>query len=225
MFAAPAICGASTIDVSSATSVVVNTGDTLVFQLSTSNFAANAARFGLQVQVTDVDFALATLPLSGAGKFVATLESADQSTSVAFGDLTFGPGYFQGSGYVGEVSTLQGYMHISPLLSEALFGGSSILIALQNEGPDVTIGLAPYLLRQDLYTSLSGGPLSVGAIPGSVELESPASGAKSMNLGSALDFSNDDDAPEPNTGVMLLGGGTLLCGLSAILTRLSRRRT
>ena len=121
---------------------------------------------------TDVSFALVSAPLSVAGGFAATLESADRTVSVAFGNLTFGPGHFQGSGYAGEVSTLQGYLHLSPLLSEALFSAPSAVIALRNEGPDVTVGLAPYLLRQDLYASLSGGPLSVGAIPGSVDLES-----------------------------------------------------
>src|SRR5450755_1722207 len=95
ILAAPAM-RAGTIDVSTAPSVVVRTGDTLVFQLLTWNFGVNAATFGLPVYPTDVNFALVSAPLeskaSGAGEFAATLESADHAVSVAFGDLTFTPG-------------------------------------------------------------------------------------------------------------------------------------
>src|ERR1017187_1397399 len=102
MLAVPVAGGAATIDVSAETSVVVHTGDTLVFQLLTSSFGKAAASFGLTVQVTDVFFAFATAPLSEAGSFAATLQSADRSASVAFGDLTFGTGMFQSAGYAGE---------------------------------------------------------------------------------------------------------------------------
>src|ERR1035441_3763040 len=58
----------------------------------------------------------------------------------------------QSSGYTGTVSVLQGALHLSsPLDSAGLFGGSSVTVALLNEGPDVTVGLAPYLVRQDLF--------------------------------------------------------------------------
>ena len=220
---APAI-GAATIDVSAETSAVVHTGDTLVFQLLTWNFGVNAAAFGLPVYPTDVSFALVSAPLSVAGGFAATLESADRAVSVAFDSLTFGPGSFQGSGYAGEVSTLQGYLRLSPLLSEVLFSAPSAVIALRNDGPDVRIGLDPYVLRQNLYTSLSGGPLSVGALPGSVDLESPVNLASLMDLGGAVTFAADAAVPEPQTGGLLFGGGVLLCGLSVVLGRVSRKR-
>jgi hypothetical protein len=223
ILAAPAM-GAATIDVSAETSAVVHTGDTLVFQMLTWNFGVNAAAFGLPVYPTDVNFALVSAPLSVAGGFAATLESADRSVSVAFGNLTFSPGFFQGSGYAGEVSTLEGYLHLSPLLSEALFSAPSAVIALRNEGPDVTVGLAPYLLRQDLYASLSGGPLSVGALPGLVDLEGRVSRAGLMNFGGAVNFAADSEVPEPQSGRLLFGGGVLLCGLSAVLARVSRGR-
>jgi len=144
--------------------------------------------------------------------------------SVAFDSLTFGPGSFQGSGYAGEVSTLQGYLRLSPLLSEVLFSAPSAVIALRNDGPDVTIGLDPYVLRQNLYTSLSGGPLSVGALPGSVDLESPVNLASLMDLRGAVTFAADAAVPEPQTGGLLFGGGVLLCGLSVVLGRVSRKR-
>ena len=223
ILAAPVV-GAGTIDVSSETSTVVRTGDTLVFELLTWNFGVNAAALGLPQYPTEVNFALVSAPLSTAGGFAGTLESADRAVSVAFDNLTFGPGYFQGSGYTGEVSTLQGYLHLSPQLSEALFGGGSAVIALRSEERDTTVGLLPYLLREDLYTSLSGGPLSVGALPGSVNLESPEMRAFSLEWGGAVDFEGDSPVPEPQSGGLFLGGGLLLCGLSAVLARVSRGR-
>jgi hypothetical protein len=86
------------------------------------------------------------------------------------------------------------------------------------------MGLTPYLLRQDLYANLSGGPLSVGAIPGSVALESQDDSVNSARFHGAAILAGDSEAPEPQTGGLLLGGGALLCGLSAILARVSRRR-
>ena len=204
--------------------LVVHTGDTLVFQLLSWNFAVDAAAFGMPANPTEVNFALVSAPLGGTGEFAATLESADRSVSVAFGDLTFGTGYFQGSDYGGEVSTLQGYLTLSAALSEDIFNGSSAFIVLRNEGPDVTLGLAPYVLRQDLYASLSEGPLSVGALPGSVDLENRANQARLMNLGAPAGLAAGSQVPEPRSGWLLLGGGALLCGLSALLARLSRGR-
>ena len=218
------VMGATTIDVSTQTSTVVHTGDSLVFQLLSWNFAVDAAAFGMPANPTEVNFALVSAPLGGAGEFAATLESADRSVSVAFGDLIFGAGYFQGSGYAGEVSTLQGYLSLSPVLSGDIFNGSAAFIVLRNEGPDVTLGLAPYVLRQDLYASLSDGPLSVGALPGSVDVESRANQARLMNLGGAAGLAAGSQVPEPRSGGLLLGGGALLCVLSALLARLSRGR-
>jgi hypothetical protein len=223
ILAAPAM-GASILDVSAETSIVVHTGDTLIFQLLTWNFSVNAARQNLPLYPTDVDFALVSAPLSGAAGFNATLESADGTVSVALDNLTFSPGNLQSSEYTGAVSVLNGHLNLSLLDSEALFSASSVVIALQNEGPDVTVGLAPYLLPRDLYASLSGGPLSVGAIPGSVGLESQDNPVNSMDFAGPVTLTGDSEAPEPQTGGLLFGGGALLCGLSAVLARVSRGR-
>jgi hypothetical protein len=224
ILAAPPM-GASILDVSSETSVVVHTGDTLIFELLTWNFGANADRQHLSHYPTDVSFALVSAPLSVGAGFAATLESADGTVSAALGILTFGLGNLQSSGYTGAVSVLQGALHLSSLLdSEGLFSGSSVVIDLLNQGPDVTVGLAPYLLRQDLFASLSGGPLSVGAIPGSVELESPDNPMSSKRFGGPALSGADSAVPEPQTLALLFGGGALLCGLSAALARVSRRR-
>jgi hypothetical protein len=218
------VLGASTINVSAQTSVVVHTGDTLVFQLFSWNLASNAAAFGLPAYPSGVNFAFVSAPLDGAGTFAATLESADKSVSASFGDLTFATGHFQGNGYAGEVSTLQGYLPLSPVLSQELFNGSAAFILLRNEGPDVTLGLAPYVLRQDLYASLSDGPLSVGALPGPVNLETRGNEGRSMSLGGTASPADVSQVREPRSGGLLLGGGVLLCVLSLVLARLSRGR-
>ena len=224
MLAAPAM-GVTILDVSSETSLVVHTGDTLIFQLLTWNFGVNAARQNLSLYPTDLNFALVSAPLSGAAGFTASVESADGTVSFALDNLTFGLGNLQSSGYTGTVSILQGHLNLSSLLdSAALFSAPSIDIVLQNEGPDVTIGLEPYLLRQDLLASLSAGPLSVGAIPGSVEQESPDKPLNSKHFGGPATFAPDSEVPEPQTLALLFGGGALLCGLSAVLARVYRWR-
>jgi hypothetical protein len=214
--------GAATIDVSADNSAIVRTGDALVFHLLTWNYAVDAAAFGLPLYPSEVSFALVSAPLGVGGGFAATLESADRKVSVAFGDLTFGPGYFQGSGYKGDVSTLQGRVSLSPWQSEVLFSSTSAAIALRNQGPDVEVGLAPYGLRQSMYASLTGGPLSVGAVTGSVDLEGHGNQARLNSFG-AMSFAVGTEAPEPQTGGLFLSGGALLWGISAILPRISRR--
>jgi hypothetical protein len=224
ILAAPPL-GASTLDVSSETSIVVHAGDTLIFELLTGSFGVNAALQGQSPYPTDVNFALVSAPLSDAAGFAASVESADGTVSFALDGLTFGPGNLQSSGYTGAVSVLQGALHLPSLLDSAqLFSGSTVVIALLNEGPDVTLGLAPYLLRQDLFASLSGGPLSVGAITASVELESPDRPLNLKRFGGMAPSGVDSEAPEPQTLGLLFGGGALLCGLSAVLARVSRRR-
>ncbi len=214
--------GAATIDVSAETGAVVHTGDTLVFHLFTGSFNASAAAFGLPAYPTDVNFAFVSGPVSGAGDFAATLESADGGESLAFGTLSFSLGYFEGSEYVGVVSTLQGYLHLSPLLSEELFSAPSAIIALRNEGPDLAVGLAPYTLRQDLYANLSGGPLSVGATLGSVDLERAAHGAVFMGLMGGANYT-ESGVPEPQSRRLLLGGVVLLCGFYVVRGRARAR--
>jgi hypothetical protein len=191
--------GASTLDVSADTSVLVHSGDTLVFHLLTSNFSGNAARLGVSRSPSQLDFTLVSAPGVGPVEFAATLEST--AGSLAFGDVIFHSGYFQGSGYSGEISTLQGRMELPPPLSETLFEASTtIVLALRNEGPDVRLGLAPYLLRQDLYASLSGGPLSVGAVPYLVDLESRTGLEQSISMVRAASGASIADVPEPGSG-------------------------
>src|SRR5260370_41379587 len=90
------VIGASTIDLSTETSAVVHTGDTLVFQLLSWNFALDAAAFGLSAYPAEVNFALVSAPLGAAGEIAAPLKLADRVVFWRFGEPTLGPAYFQG---------------------------------------------------------------------------------------------------------------------------------
>ena len=212
---------ASTLDVSALTRVVVRTGDTLVFHLLTSNFSGNAARLGLAQSPSQLDFALVSAPSDVPGEFAVSVESADRSVSEAFGELTFHSAFFHGSAYSGEVSILEGELSVPPLLAAALFQGPFVVLALRNEGADVRLGLDPYVLRQDLYAGVSGGPLSVGAVPYLVDLEGRRS--HPMFLPRVTNGAAMAEVPEPGAGGLLLGGGVLLWAILARRTRIFHR--
>ena len=222
----PLKVAASTIDVSSATTAAVLTGDSLSFEVFTWNFAVNAAQFGLSPYPTDVWFTFVAAPLDGPAEFEAALQSEDGSVSAGFGGpLSFTTGTFTGSGYQGAVATLQGYLHLSPHLSTELFGGPSMRLMLRNTGLDVTLGLAPYTLPQELFVTLSAGPLSVGALPGAVTLEKAPLQEGVPQEGAPQELPiHDAQVPEPRSGALLVGGGMLLCLVSRLLNRVGRRR-
>jgi hypothetical protein len=199
------------LDVSAETVQAVHTGDRLIFHLYTSNFAKNAARFDLPAFPADLSFALVTAPLVEAAEFAVTLESEDRLVTAAFRDLRFTPGILKSSAYSGDVSTLQGYLHLSPLLSESIFESGSIAIVLENLGPEIEIGLASSLLRQDLYVGLSVGSLSVGALPGWVELEAPQNQRTRAIFGVAEAVAAPAEVPEPRPGVLIFAGAAILC--------------
>ena len=195
--------GAGTIDVSTQASVFLGTGDALSFTVPSWNFGIDAAKFGLAEYPTQVGFMFASLPEGSPGQFEVVLESGDGSVSVSFGTpLSFTSGIFQGTGYGGAVSVLDGSLQISEALSQQLFGSSAAVLMLLNTGPAVTVGLPPYGLQRDMNVSLGGGGLSVGARLGGVAL---------------MDSESDPaEAPESNSGVLLLGGGALLWALARL---------
>src|SRR5207248_227668 len=105
--------------------------------------------------------------------FAASIGSSEGPSSIEFaGPLFFTAAYLSSSSYSGPVSALTGHLHLSGLDSSGLFHSGSVRLRLLNEGGDVEIGLPPQTLANDLFVSLSGGPLSVGALPGAVWLES-----------------------------------------------------
>jgi hypothetical protein len=149
------------------TSAILHTGDSLAFQILTWNFGYNAARFHLPRNPTDISFTFISAPVDSDVPFSAWLESPDGTTNLPFaGPLHFTQGWFSSSQYIGFVSTLSGYLHLATTESIALFATGSATLRLRNNGPDIAIGL----LNNNLQISLTGGPLSVGAIPQSVSL-------------------------------------------------------
>jgi hypothetical protein len=201
---------AGTIDVSTHTSAWLDTGDQLSFTVPAWNFGANAANFGLPEFPTSVGFVFVLASEDSLARIEAILESGDGSVSVSFGaPLGLIPAMFQGSRYSGPVSALQGSLHLSETLAQQLFGNSPAVLILLNSGPALTVGLPPYTLKQDLNVSLGGGGLSLGAPLGRVAL---------------LEASDPSAAPEPGSGLLLLGGGALLCVLSRLLRSRPPRR-
>lgn len=209
------------VDVSAQSTVRIRTGDTLVFHVSLWSFERNASVLGLPVHPAEVNFALLSAAGTAGGEFATALESEDGTFSADFGNLNFGAGDFQGSAYTGEVATLQGYLHLGAPLSESMFSGPSVAIVIRNLGSDVTMGLEPYLLRQSMFVALSSGGLSVGGIPGEVDLEKSLSLSRLTGFGAPQGLFPAPEVPEPGSGGLLLAGGVLLCGLARMLARVS----
>jgi len=233
MIAAPVLGATTIVDVTGNASVRLEAGDTLAFEVFSGSFNKNAAMFGLGQTPSTVGFALASSPTADAGNFSVWLGSADgaASTEIA-GSLAFHTGAFSGAGYQGLVSLLDGNFQLSPVLAQQIFAGGSSVLTLRNDGPAVTFDLSPYTIGQDLFVSLGGGPLSVGGLVGTVTWGSEASislpNSESFDTPQGLTLGGTNggplsEAPEPGSSVLFLAGGGLLCGLSMLLNRLSRR--
>jgi hypothetical protein len=196
---------ANTIDVSTSALAVLHPGDTLSFEISDRSFAANAARYGQPSAPTAISMQFVSTPGIRDARLAATLESQDGSVFVAFGNLLADlPGTFSGAGYQGPVTSFRGSIGLSQAQSQEIFSGSSALLVLQNRGTDdLTLGLPPYTLRQDLYLTLLAGSMSAGA----------------TQLGVQLDT---EPVPEPHPGPLLLAGGLLLCAIATVWKRLGR---
>ena len=221
--AAPTLGAAAIFDVTGQTSAQLETGDSLAFEILSESFARNAASFGLSPYPAEVSFAFVSSPAFDAGSFSGVIGSVDGTASVAFGGpLVFSAGSLSSASYGGVVATLQGYLHLSPLLSQELFSGGSVILTLRNNGPQITVGLDPYTLRQSLYFSAAGGSLSVGETVATVGLES-AGGANGAPANGLTNLETLAATPEPESSALFLAGGGLLCGLSFGLTRLSGR--
>jgi hypothetical protein len=203
--------GAGTIDVSTQVSASLNTGDAFSFTVPSWNFGIDAAHYGLPEYPTSVRFVFVTASEDSLAQFEAVLVSGDGSVSVSFGaPLSFVPAMFQGSTYSGAVSVLEGSLQISETGSQQLFGSSPAVLILLNTGPALTLGLPPYTLQQDLNVSLGDSGLSVGARLGGVAL------MDASDPPDPPDPADPADAPEPRSGLLLLGGGALLWALSRL---------
>jgi hypothetical protein len=216
---------ADTTIVSSDVSALFGTGDALSITVPSRSFSSEAAIFRLPVYPTEVQFTFVSAVENSPGQFQASLESGDDSVSVSFGALSFLPGTFQGSSYSGPISVLTGSVQLTEALSQQLFGSSAAVLVLLNAGPAVTVGLSPYSLQQDVNLTLEGGGLTVGALPGEVTLTDPPPSLGGGAGFTQLDSSDPPDPPTPeaDSGLLMLGGGALLCVLATLRkSRLAR---
>jgi hypothetical protein len=218
---------AATIDVSFAVTAQLGPGDSLMFDIPSSNYTLKAGSLGLGLPLypTGVRFVLMSAASNLPVAFEAGLESSGGSFSETLGaPIVFSPGAYSSSAYSGAVSTLEGFFQLTARNSEQIFGGPSVatgvaagvataVLTLRNLGPPVVLGLPATTLRQDLFVSLSGVSLSgvtlaAGALPGTVRLRESL-----------------PEVPEPHSGSVLIAGGLLLCLAARPLKRISRRQT
>ena len=183
---------AATIDASRATTALLQPGDSLLFAIPSWNYTANAARFGLPLYPSGVGFILISADSGVPARFQAGLQSSDGAFSQTIAaPLTFGPGALSSSAYTGPVSALEASFQLTAAASQQIFGGSGAELMLRNLGPAILLGLPATTLQQDLFVSLSGDAMSVGALHGAVLLQ--------------------EAVPEPPSDLLLIGGGLLLC--------------
>jgi hypothetical protein len=219
--ALPACAG--TADVTGQTQVTLGPGDALAFTFSASSYLAHAAQYQAPAYPTQIDFLFATADLASGADFTAELQSGDGSLSLAFDNVAVSDGSFQGALYNGPVTTLSGAAGLDPGTAAGIFSGPAVLV-LTDAGYGVTAGLPPYLLAQTMVVSLSGGGLSVGGVIYGVSLEQApaASGDPPVDPMDGLSDDGPQDVPEPDSGLLLAGGGALLLALGLALKRFER---
>ena len=205
VFATPSL-RSSTINVTGNTFALLPSGDDLLVQFNIQNYEFNARRYGAPALPQSVDLLFVTEPSGFDGQFEASLVSMNGSTVLPFPQLlNFTPGFFIGSRYAGPVSTLTAGIDLLSQAANSLFRGTSAILDLRNLGGDVQLGLPPYTLSQDFNLGLDGGPISVGARITSVKV--------AQAVGSPV--------PEPNSGLLMVGGGALLCLLAGLMGRVT----
>jgi hypothetical protein len=211
---------ASMMDVSTRSEVALRPGDSLTFLISEKSYAANAPLNDAPGLPGMISFQFVSAE-NTQGDLSATLESLNGLISIPFpnpvADL---PGTFSGSGYQGDITSFSSAIAMTQKLSGLIFAGSSALLVLRNDGPDkIALGLPPYNLLDDMYVTLYGGTMSVGALDLDVQLDVQVDRASAGRpLGAQFDSS---PAPEPQSGLLFLAGGGLLCLISGGLKRLS----
>ena len=203
------------VNVSGNTTQQMNTGDRLYFLIS---------NLSLPGELDHVQFLFATLPLDHQTRFAAELTSRDGSVAVSFPSVGEGEGTFLGSGYSGAVSVIAAEMQLHPKVSASIFQNTRATLALENLGPAVNLRLPGYTLPQDLSVTLTSGNYSVGAVTAGALYEAWEPIDKSGKIGTLPNVLAPVAAPEANSGLLLLGAGSILCTVSALLKRISHRR-
>ena len=198
LLAAP-LC-AATIDVSADSTVDLQPGDTLTFNISAWSYLVHASQFAAPADPSYLSFWLLTAPLLASLDLAVSLQSYDGAVSPPITDVTQSSGNFQGSLYQGPVSVESGSIALSPELSSQLFSGPALRLSFENVGSSVILGLSPYTLVQSLEVSLSGGGLSVGGAVASATLYTAPQGSGQVEpLGNGESL----DTPEPPSALLL----------------------
>lgn len=163
--------GAATISLSGQSTVDVQTGDLLIFTVSVRGYIFNAGSFGAPPLPSKISFSLMTAVLESIPHFEAEFRSYDGSAVEPLGLAAFSTAAVSNYRYRGPASTLSGSATLTPDEAARLFAATETLLVLRNAGSDVTLGLSPFTLMQDLMVSFSGGSLSAGGIVTSAVLK------------------------------------------------------
>jgi len=197
---------ADTIDVTSLKTQELESGDSLAFLFTDSSYAQFASGMGMPAYPSQIFFDLISAPVGSAGQFTVALESGDGSaSSVSLAPVDWSIGVVETSEYGGTASIVTDSLTLSSTLSQAIFAGSWAELILKYTGPDVTVGLPGYPLKNDLTISLVGGPLSIGALD------------QDVTLNDGLDPASV--VPEPDSGMLIVVVGLLLCAISLAIKR------
>lgn len=176
----------------------MNPGDAMYFLISNLSLGSNPDA---------VQFQLVSEAFAPGAQFAAELSSRDSTAAIDFLSLQIEIGMFSGAGYQGAVSTISGTVQLSAETSGEIFQNARATLVLHNLGPSVTINLPGYRLPQDMFVSLGTGTASAGAVVSGARYEDPPPAV-----------------PEPGTGLLMTGGGVLLCLLGRGMKRISHRR-
>jgi len=205
LLAAPLSAG--TVNVSADSSVTLQPGETLTFNISAWSYLVSASQYGAPADPSSLSFSLLSDPLLTSLNLAVSLQSYSGGFTAPV-TTNQSSGSFQGSLYQGSVSVESGAIALSPALSSQLFSGPALLLSVEDLGGSATLGLSPYTLLQSLEVSLSGGGFSTGGVLASATLDT----APQMSiLGEPLDDSGPLDTPEPTSALLLgLGAAGLL---------------
>jgi hypothetical protein len=214
----------ATIDVSGLSEVTLHPGDALSFAITALSYNAHAAKYGAPAYPAAVSFNLVSAPTGEAFSLSAEIEAGDGSASASFSELSNDAAYMQGVKYRGPATSIHGSLQLSPEASRAIFTGPAARLVLRNTGGDVTLGLSPYTLRQDLLVTVSGGVLQVGAVVVGASLESYDAAPASYSLARAGEFAGPGPAqsvPEPSPASLIFCGA-LFWALARVTKRWGR---
>jgi hypothetical protein len=217
LFAIAGCVHADTIDISTRVTQLLESGDSLRFEISDSSLARYASQLDISPYPSSLNFIFASLPLDASGEFSALLESPDGSAIANFPNLlSWTSGSLATALYGGAVSLASGTISLSPTASQEIFAGSYADLVLTYSGPAVTIGLPGYTLAKDMWVSMSSGPLSVGSMIYDVSLTDP--GPFNPSPTATTFTAAGVHAPEPPDSVLVFAGSGF-CLLAAILRR------